>query len=122
MFADAIRFADILSPVTPEAFFEEYYDTKPLLVPGRREKAAGIMSWDRLNTLLGMTAIWSSATLQLIIDNDILAPARYCRPAIDRSGNQALQPDARQVLSLLRQGASLVKFAEYLDNIAPLSI
>ena len=55
MFADSIRFADILSPVTPEEFFAAYHDTKPLLVPGRRDKAAGIMSWDRLNALLGMT-------------------------------------------------------------------
>ena len=117
MFADSIRFADILSPVTLEEFFAEYYDTKPLLVRGRRDKAAGVMSWDRLNTLLGMTAIWSSATLQLTIDNDILAPARYCRPAIDRSGNQALQPDARRVLSLLRQGASLV--ANDIDTLTP---
>ncbi|MCH9020694.1 MAG: hypothetical protein IIA73_10070 [Proteobacteria bacterium] len=117
MSANAIRFADILSPVTPEEFFAEYHDTKPLLVRGTREKVAGIMAWDQLNALLDMTAIWSSASLQLFLDNDMLAPARYCRPAIDRSGNQALQPDAQQVLSLLRQGASLV--ANDIDTLTP---
>ena len=31
--ADANRFADILSPVTPEAFFAGHHDRTPLYVP-----------------------------------------------------------------------------------------
>ena len=117
MSIDSIGFADILSPITPEEFLAEYHDKKPLLVPGTREKFAHVMSWKSLNALLEMTAIWTSASLQLVLDKDPVPPARYCRRAVDRNKSQILQPDPQQVLTLLRQGASLV--ANDVDTLTP---
>jgi ribosomal protein L16 Arg81 hydroxylase len=110
-------FAQILDPVTPETFFAEYHDKKPLHVPGTPEKFAGVMSWPVLNDLLNMTAVWSATSLQLVLDKEPIAPARYCRPAVDRNNARVMQPDAGLVTALLRQGASLV--ANDIDTLTP---
>lgn len=112
-----VTLADILAPMTPETFFAEYYDRKPLHIPGAADKFAGLMDWDILTRLLNMTAIWSSKSLLLQADRQTLAPARYCTPAEDRSGNTVLQPDAGKVMELLRGGASLV--ANDIDTLTP---
>lgn len=110
-------FAQIIDPVTPEAFFAEYHDRKPLHVPGDPRRFAGIMSWPILNDLLNKTALWSATSLQLVLDNQVVAPARYCHPATDRNNLQVMQPDAVRVSEQLRQGASLV--ANDIDTLTP---
>ena len=67
------------------------------------------MSWARLGDILNMTGIWSGASLQMILDRDMVPPQSYCRPARDRStGAEVLQPDPARVRDLMRQGASIV--------------
>ncbi len=117
MTASIREFAEILHPVTPEAFFAEYHDKKPLHVPGTPEKFASIMSWRVLNDLLNMTAAWSANSLHLMLDKEEVPPARYCRPAVDRTGARVMQPDASRVMALVRQGASLV--ANDVDTLTP---
>ncbi len=72
-------FAELLDPVRPETFFAENFDRKPLHVPGGAEKFAALMSWDRLNALLNMSAIWIGVSLELVLVKTPLAAARYCR-------------------------------------------
>ncbi len=110
-------FADILHPVSPETFFAEYYDRKPLHIRGGEEKFANVMSWSVLTGILNMTSAWSAVSLQLVLDRDIVAPAKYCRTAENRDGGEVLQPDARKVMALLKAGASLV--ANDIDTLTP---
>ena len=109
--------ADLLDPVTPESFFAEYHDKKPLHVPGTPEKLASVMSWSILNDILNMTSVWSGVSLQLVLDREVIPPAQYCRAGIDRNGVRVMRPDPAQVTSLLRRGASLV--ANDVDTLAP---
>ena len=113
----AVGFAAILDPVTPDEFFREYRGKKPLHIPGRRDKFAGVMSWQELNRILNMTAIWTAASLEMALDEETIPPDRYCRAAIDRRQQPVMQPDADRVLMLLRQGASLV--ANDIDTLGP---
>lgn len=110
-------FADIIAPVTEADFFRDYYDRKPLHIPGDAEKFRGLMDWNILTGLLNMTAIWSSQSLLLQVDRRTVPPAQYCVPTHDRSGNSVLQPDSGKVMDLLRQGASLV--ANDIDSLTP---
>ena len=112
-----LGFTDILEPIAAEEFFGTYHDRKPLHVPGRPDKFANLMSWQKLTQLLNMTAIWTSASLQMALDKEIIPPDRYCRPAIDRNNQHVMQPDPSRVLTLLREGASLI--ANDIDTLNP---
>ena len=110
-------FAQILDPVTPEAFFAEYYGKKPLHVPGTPDKFAAVLSWQILNEILNMNSIWSAGSLQLFLDSQAVAPKQYCQPAIDRNQARVMRPDPSQVAALLGRGASLV--ANDVDALTP---
>ncbi len=97
-----LGFADIIEPMAAEEFFGAYHDRAPLHVPGRPDKFASLMSWEKLAQLLNMTAIWTSASLQMALDKEIIPPDRYCRPAIDRNNQHVMQHDPSRVLTLLR--------------------
>lgn len=110
-------FADILHPVTPEEFFAEYHDKKPLHIPGTPDKFASVMSWQSLNDMLNMTSVWSGISLQLVVGKKMAPMSDYCRPAIGRDNVQSMQPDAARITALLRQGATLV--ANDVDALNP---
>lgn len=110
-------FTELIRPVTPEEFFAEYHDKKPLYIPGTPDKFASVMSWRTLNDMLNMTSVWSGISLQLMLDKKVVPVADYCRPSIDRNNAQLMQPDATRVTALLRQGASLV--ANDVDALSP---
>lgn len=110
-------FGDLLHPVSEEAFFADYYDKKPLHIEGGAGKFETVMSWDILAGILNQTVIWTSKSLMLVLDNDVVAEAAYCEPVTNRDGFDVLQPNAKKVMGLLRQGASLV--ANDIDSLTP---
>ena len=75
------------------------------------------MSWNTLNSLLNMTAVWTPASLQLVLNGDMVPPGQYCHPTVDTEGKHQLRPDAELVTTLLKQGASLV--ANDIDTLTP---
>jgi ribosomal protein L16 Arg81 hydroxylase len=110
-------FADFLAPVTVEQFRRDYLDRAPLHIPGAADKFADVMSWDGLNRLLDMTAIWSSRSLNVALDSRVVPAEQYCRPGWTRAGRTVLVPDAGKVQGLLRHGASLV--LNDIDTLTP---
>lgn len=110
-------FADILAPMTPEEFFRDYYDKKPLHIPGDASKFSGVMNWDVLNRLLNMSAIWSEKSLAVVMDRKIVAPPSYCSQEVDRGGHQVLRPIAAKVMELCQLGASLA--INDIDTLTP---
>jgi ribosomal protein L16 Arg81 hydroxylase len=114
---DDPTFADILRPLSEDEFFAEYYDRKPLHLNDDPEKFAAVMSWEDLTSILNMTAVWSSSSLQLVRDKEVLPPREFCRTAPNRDGQTVLQPDAGKVMNLLQRGASLV--ANDIDTLTP---
>jgi ribosomal protein L16 Arg81 hydroxylase len=110
-------FADLLHPVTEQEFFADYYGKKFLHIEGGAHKFERVMSWDILASLLNQTAIWSSKSLMLVLDNDVVPAKAYCAPATSRDGQEILQPAAEKVMALLRRGASLV--TNDIDSLTP---
>lgn len=101
-------FADLLAPVTPETFFAEYHGRRPLHVRGGAGKLAGVMGWKELSALLNQNSLWTSRTLELVLDTRKLEAREYCLPGPDREGRDAMLADLEMVGRWLRRGASMV--------------
>ena len=109
--------AELLAPVTPERFFAEYYDRKPLHVQGGAAKFAHVLSWRQINRLLDMTHVWSGHSLQLVMDGTPVPPEQYCGRATSRDNAQVLQPEAPKVQDWVKRGASIVM--NDVDSLTP---
>jgi ribosomal protein L16 Arg81 hydroxylase len=110
-------FSDLIHPVTEQEFFSSYYGKKVLHIEGGARKFENVMSWDILAGSLNQTVVWTSKSLMLVLDNDVVAETAYCEPVTNRDGFEVLQPDARKVMGLLRRGASLV--TNDIDSLTP---
>jgi len=109
--------AELLAPLTPEQFFAEYHDRKPLHVRGGAAKFAQALSWRQINRLLDMTHIWSSQSLKLVIDGQAVPAEEYCARAVSRDNDQVLQPVAGKLREWVARGASLV--LNDVDSLTP---
>jgi ribosomal protein L16 Arg81 hydroxylase len=116
MLKPPFSFDAIMAPLGAERFFAEYEGKQPLHLKGAADKFAQVMSWAKLNELLGQATIWSQQSLQLVMDKEPLPAARYCAPAQGRDGGQVLRPDPDKVKDFLRRGATLV--ANDIDHLS----
>jgi hypothetical protein len=110
-------FDAIVAPMSAAAFKAEVLGRRPLHLEGRPDKWATLMSWPVLNELLGMSSIWSAASLPLVLDKDPVPATAYAAPAVGRDGGQVLRPDPNKVQDYLRRGATLV--ANDIDQLTP---
>lgn len=108
--------ADLLDPVTPEAFRADYLHDKPLHVRGRPEKFARILDWADLNRMLAMD-VWTQQTLQLHVDAKRVPPSAYCVNAANRDHQPILRPDSDKVQELIGRGATLL--LNEIETLAP---
>ena len=103
-----ISFRSILDPVTPEEFFAEYFDKKPLHVPGPDDKFTHVFSWQELNELLEAKTLWSENTFKIVLDGEDIDYGEFSSSGQTRDGHQGLLPNPNKVHEYLRQGATLV--------------
>ncbi len=113
----SLALADLLAPITPEQFFADYHDRKPLHVRGGAAKFAQALSWRQINRLLDMTHIWSSQSFKLVIDGQGVPAEDYCVRAVSRDNDPSLQPAADKVRDWVRRGASVV--LNDVDSLTP---
>jgi ribosomal protein L16 Arg81 hydroxylase len=116
MLKPPFSFDAIMAPLGAERFFAEYEGKRPLHLKGAADKFAAVMTWAKLNDLLGQATIWSQHSLQLVVEKDPIPAARYCAPAQGRDGGQVLRPGPDKVKDLLRRGATLV--ANDIDHLS----
>jgi bifunctional lysine-specific demethylase and histidyl-hydroxylase MINA len=116
MLKPPFSFDAIMAPLGAERFFAEYEGKQPLHLKGAADKFAEVMTWAKLNDLLGQATIWSQHSLVLVLDKDPIPAARYCAPAQGRDGGQVLRPDPDKVKDFLRRGATLV--ANDIDHLS----
>jgi ribosomal protein L16 Arg81 hydroxylase len=116
MLKPPFSFDEIMAPLGAERFFAEYEGKRPLHLKGAGDKFAEVMTWAKLNDLLGQATIWSQHSLVLVLDKDPIPAARYCTPAQGRDGGQVLRPDPDKVKDFLRRGATLV--ANDIDHLS----
>ncbi|TCZ66102.1 cupin domain-containing protein [Roseicella aquatilis] len=112
-----MTFAELLAPMTPEQFFAEYHDRKPLHLRGGLAKFAGVLSWRQINRLLDMTHIWSGQSLKLVLDGTPIPAEQYCARATSRDNEGVMQPVAARVQDWVRRGASVV--LNDVDSLTP---
>jgi bifunctional lysine-specific demethylase and histidyl-hydroxylase MINA len=117
MLKPPFSFDELMAPLGAERFFAEYEGKQPLHLEGAADKFAEVMTWSRLNDLLGQATIWSQHSLVLVLDKEPVPAARYCAPAPGRDGGQVLRPDPDKVKEFLRRGATLV--ANDIDHLSP---
>lgn len=98
---------DLLAPMTPEQFLDDYFDRKPLHLPGPTHRFDAVFSWDKAAALLNMTTLWSASTLKVVLDGKLFRPEEYCRSQQNRDGAPIPQPDPKKVQALIRQGATI---------------
>lgn len=103
-----MNFDEIVAPIGTEAFTRDYLGRQPLHLQGPMDKFHGLMNWDVLNSLLGMTTIWSTVSLILVLDKESLPKESYTTQAVGRDGFPVLRPDPKRVQEHLARGATLV--------------
>jgi ribosomal protein L16 Arg81 hydroxylase len=99
---------DILAPMTVEAFFADYYGKQPLHLSGTPDKAAGVLDWDELTQLINKASIWSSKSMNLIMDGRMLRPEEYCVWEANRDSIPVWRPAIAKVKDWIGKGASIV--------------
>lgn len=98
----------LLAPMSVAEFLSEYRGKKPLHIKGAAAKFAGVMSWDSLSALINQASIWSSASMQLVMDGERVPASDYCAQAMGRDGVKVMMPDTDRVRVWLQSGASLL--------------
>ena len=58
----------ILAPMSAPKFLKDYYGKTFVHIPGDPDKFPGVMDFDIFTNLLNMTPIWSSKSLEVVID------------------------------------------------------
>jgi bifunctional lysine-specific demethylase and histidyl-hydroxylase MINA len=109
--------AELLAPISEDAFFAEHHDRAPLHVQGGAAKFAQVLSWRQINRLLDQTHIWSAQSLKLVLDGVPVPPEQYCVRATGRDNTPVLQPEARMVAPWVARGASVVM--NDVDSLTP---
>ena len=103
-----ITFKDIIAPITPEQFFDEYFDKKPLYIPGNAEKYKSVCSWPQVNDMFQMVNNWSDQNLKIVIDTQTVQPNTFCEKTTSRDGVTTMRPQPEKVAALFQQGATIV--------------
>lgn len=98
----------ILAPLSVSEFLKDYYGKKFIHIQGDPGKFPNVMDFGMFERLLNMTSIWSSKSLEVVLDRARVDPRAYCAAAPNRDGQEVLKPDPDKVMDFLRQGASLV--------------
>jgi lysine-specific demethylase/histidyl-hydroxylase NO66 len=113
----AMDFAELIAPLTPEAFMAEHYGRKPIHIPAPEGSARrDFLGWERLNDLLGILSHWSEANLKLITNQRPVYPEFYLDEVATAAGT-VRRADPAKIDLFLAMGASLV--ADAVDEIAP---
>ena len=100
----AIRFADIVAPLSPERFLADYWNRKFLHLKGAKGRFAHLLTWDNLNQVLE----WQSPPpfVKLTREGNRLDPGFYI-DFMDRPP-EARQLNVGRLIAALSQGAGLV--------------
>src|SRR5690606_17851234 len=88
--AMTLTLADLLAPVDRQQFEAEYRGRRPLHIRGHADKFADVMSWDDLSRLLSQSSLWSSKSLELVLDNRKIEASEYCLPGKDRDQRDSM--------------------------------
>ena len=102
-------FKDLIKPIDENEFFNTYYDKKFLHIKASTpDKFENLFTWESFSRILNMTSVWSSSSLQLVLDKNRIQPENYCYPEVDREKNEIFQPQPKKIIEYLNKGATLI--------------
>ena len=109
-----IRFADIVSPLSPEEFFDGQAErSRPMLFRGPADRFEDFVTWRDLDRLV-CSGRRDASQLRVVMEGQDLPFTLFAMTTpTDGLGNLSVQPDfrfidARKLASFLRQGATLI--------------
>jgi hypothetical protein len=108
--------AELLDPMTAEAFLADHLHKAPLHLRGRPEKFASVIDWSDINRMLAMD-VWTQQTLQLHLDKNRVPAGAYCVTAANRDHQSIMRPDPDKVQELMGHGATLL--LNEIETLAP---
>jgi ribosomal protein L16 Arg81 hydroxylase len=108
--------AELLDPMTAEAFLADHLHKTPLHLRGRPEKFAPVIDWSDINRMLAMD-VWTQQTLQLHLDKNRVPAGAYCVSAANRDHQSIMRPDPDKVQELMGHGATLL--LNEIETLAP---
>lgn len=112
-----VSFRSLLTPVTPEQFFQKYRGREHLLIRGDEEKFVDVFSWEDLNRITNMTSVWSNMNMRLALNAEVIDAKHYCSPGRSRDNASVMKPDFHKVADFMEQGATLnLNFVELLHE------
>jgi ribosomal protein L16 Arg81 hydroxylase len=94
--------AELLDPMTAEAFLADHLHKTPLHLRGRPEKFASVIDWSDINRMLAMD-VWTQQTLQLHLDKNRVPAGAYCVSAANRDHQSIMRPDPDKVGTIQRE-------------------
>jgi ribosomal protein L16 Arg81 hydroxylase len=98
---------ELLAPLSVEVFLDKYWEQEPRLVPRDDLGYFGsLLSLENIDDIL-VTGQLHADELQIVRDDDLIDPSKYCRHIIDSSGRMR-EIDPSAVVDHFRNGASLV--------------
>lgn len=109
-------FADVIYPITPEDFFENYWNKKSLFVKGHKDKFKNLFSWQEINRICKEHRL-SAPDIRLAHEGKSTDDLLFLKTRVTPRGTTLYSIDIPVLYSLLSQGASLVLDA--VDEMSP---
>lgn len=111
-------FDEIISPISKDLFYKKHHDNQHLHISTSKSKDfSNVFSWNDLNYLLNMTTVWTSDSLNLVLNKKKIPPEEYCQVSIGRNGSEVYQPDRDKIKNWLEKGSTLI--ANDVDALNP---
>src|SRR5829696_6712755 len=99
-----MNFSEFLAPFDANTFRTQYFGKRPVHISRDAER---LLSWQRLNEVLGITSYWNEDTLKVFFKSRGALRENYCDTTDLRAGERAPVNPAK-VKALMGLGASLV--------------
>jgi Uncharacterized conserved protein len=109
-------FASFIAPCDAATFRAQYFGKRPIHIRRESAGAAGALSWQRFNEVLGITPYWNEDTLKVYFKSRAALRENYCDTTDLRAGAKA-PADPAKVKALLGLGASLI--ANHIHRVCP---
>lgn len=114
----ALTFEDLLGSFTVERFMSEFYQRKPILIPGTDggRLARSVLDWRGFNRMLHLESHWSEQDLRLVMNGRPVLAEHYCQTIQTPKGPQ-VRASAAKVRLFASMGASIV--ADGVQHLSP---
>jgi len=103
----AMRFEDLIAPVSTEEFLRDWYGKRPLHIDAENAGRRGLLDWNKLNELLGLPSHWTEANIKLFFKGVPVNGDLYL-DSVETLGGTVRRANAAKLDVFLQMGATLL--------------